>query len=146
MHRITRFLATLTAGMSASAPVAMPPPLHQGRIFTNADSSRCLTGGPIGTVLSTRPCRDGAPGQEWFQASTGTFYNGENCFRAEGAIVRVAACNGADPAQQWWFVEEIRSGRDGLCLTEEKVAPSGYGKVRLRSCTFKVNQKWVSAS
>src|SRR5690349_9849817 len=126
MRRITRFLATLTAGMAASAPVATPPPLHQGWISTKADRSRCLTGGPIGTVLSTRPCGNGMPGQEWFQASSGKFYNGENCFRAEGTVVRVAECDGADPAQEWWFVEEIRSGRHGPCLTEETVTPSGY--------------------
>ncbi len=145
MRRITRLLAMLTTGL-ATAPIPAPPPLHQGRIFAKADSNRCLTGGPIGTVVSTRPCADETPGQQWFQASTGTFYNGENCIRAESTIVRVAACAGGTPDQDWWFVEVIRNGRDGPCLTEEKIDSSGYGTVRLRACTWQLDQKWISSS
>ncbi len=91
-------------------------------------------------ILTTRPCEGGNPGQEWFQASTGKFYNDENCIRAEGTVVRVAACNGADPAQEWWFAEEIRNGQYGPCLTEER-----NGRVRLRTCTWRIEQKWVSS-
>ncbi|MFI1994994.1 ricin-type beta-trefoil lectin domain protein [Actinoplanes sp. NPDC020271] len=141
MRRLTRFLAALTTGMAASAPVVAPPPLHQGWIRPKADDSRCLTGGAAGTILSLRPCGDGTAGQEWFQASTGKFYNGENCIRSEGTVVRVAACNGADPAQEWWFVDTIRNGRYGPCLTEEH-----NGQVRLRACTGRIEQKWVSTS
>ncbi|GIF16590.1 RICIN domain-containing protein [Actinoplanes teichomyceticus] len=144
MRRITRFLATVMAGMTATAPVPAPPPLHQGKIVTRADSTRCLTGGPIGTIVSTRPCGDGVPGQHWYQASTGKFYNGENCVSAEGPVARVAECNGADPAQAWWFVKVLRNGRYGPCLTEEHIDENGYGTVRLRPCTWQRNQKWRS--
>jgi Ricin-type beta-trefoil lectin domain len=141
MRRITRFLTALTTGMAASAPVAAPPPLHQGWIHPKADDSRCLTGGMVGTLLSVRRCGDGSPGQEWFQASTGTFYNGDNCMRSEGTLVRVAACNSADPAQDWWFAGTIRNGRHGPCLTGES-----DGQVRLRPCTGQAEQQWVSTS
>lgn len=141
MRRITRFLAALTTGLAAAAPVPAPPPLHQGWILTKADNSRCLTGGTTGTLLSVRPCGNGTPGQEWFQASTGKFYNGENCIRAEGTLVRVAECNGADPTQEWSITEAIRNGQYGPCLTEER-----NGKVRLRACTGKIEQKWVAGS
>jgi hypothetical protein len=141
MRRITRFLTALTTGMAASAPIPAPPPLHQGWILARADTSRCLTGGPIGTVLSTRRCGNDTPGQDWFQASTGKFYNGENCIRAEGTVVRVAECNGSDPAQEWWLTEEIRNGEYGPCLTEEH-----NGRVRLRACTWRIEQKWVISS
>ena len=146
MRRIARVLATFTTAVAAAAPIPAPPPLHQGQIVPWTDSTRCLTGGPIGTTLSTRPCEAGTPGQDWFQASTGTFYNGSDCIRAEGTVVRVAACNGADPAQDWWFVEVIRSGRHGACLTEEGVDAAGIGTVRLRPCTWRRDQKWTSSS
>ncbi|GAA4588982.1 hypothetical protein BJY16_008746 [Actinoplanes octamycinicus] len=146
MQRSTRALAALTAGFAAAAPLPAPPPLHQGSIVTWSDSTRCLTGGAVGSVLSTRPCSNGAVGQQWFQASTGAFYNGENCVRAEGTVVRVAPCDGADPAQDWWFVKVIRSGRHGRCLTEETVDRAGTGTVRLRDCTWRRDQKWRSGS
>ncbi|WIM94549.1 RICIN domain-containing protein [Actinoplanes oblitus] len=146
MRRITRAIATLTAGFAAAAPLPAPPPLHQGWIMTRADGTRCLTGGAVGSILSTRPCSPETPGQDWFQASTGAFYNGPNCIRAEGTVVRVAACDGADPAQDWWFVSVIRSGRYGPCLTEETIDRSGTGVVRLRTCTWRRDQKWRSAS
>ncbi|AEV86925.1 hypothetical protein ACWT_5906 [Actinoplanes sp. SE50] len=141
MPRLPRVLAALVAGTTAFAPVPAPPPLHQGRVFTKADDTRCLTGGAVGALLSVRACDDQTPGQRWYQASTGALYNGLNCIRAEGALVRVAACNGGDPAQDWWFIEEIRSGRYGPCLTDE-----GDGTVRLQPCTWTLNQKWISSS
>ncbi|GLW33284.1 ricin-type beta-trefoil lectin domain protein [Actinoplanes regularis] len=144
MRRITRLLAMLTTGL-ATAPIPAPPPLHQGQIFTKADRGWCLTGGPIGTIVSTRPCDNATPGQQWFQASTGRFYNGENCISAEGTTVRVAACEGGEPAQDWWFVEVIRNGRYGPCLNEESRS-AGIGTVRLRTCTWTLNQKWISSS
>ncbi|WP_189336644.1 RICIN domain-containing protein [Actinoplanes ianthinogenes] len=142
MRRVARVIATLTAGFAAAAPLPAPPPLHQGWIVTKADHTRCLTGGAIGSILRVLPCSNETPGQNWFQASTGKFYNGENCIRAEGAVVRVAACDGTDPAQEWWFVDVIRSGRYGPCLTEE----NSSGTVRLRDCTWRRNQKWRSTS
>ncbi|WP_203829783.1 RICIN domain-containing protein [Actinoplanes palleronii] len=146
MRRITRLLATATTGMVAAAPIPAPPPLHQGWIVTRADSARCLTGGTIGTVVSTRPCGGDTPGQAWFQASAGTFYNGENCVRADRAVMRVAACDGGDPAQEWSFVTVLRSEASGACLTEENINSLGYGTVRLRDCTWQRNQKWRSTS
>ncbi|MBB2940303.1 hypothetical protein FB565_000007 [Actinoplanes lutulentus] len=132
-----------TAGPAAAVPG--PPPLLQGWIVTERNPARCLTGGPVGTVLTTAACKSGNDAQEFYQTSEGHFTNDGNCVQPEsdesGARVRVAACTyTAD--QEWWFTGTLRAGENGRCATEIAIDRTGVGTVRLRNCSEKANRKW----
>ena len=143
LRLLTIALAVLPAAPAAAAPA--PPPLLQGRIVTEQDPDRCLTGGPIGTTLATAPCVPGNKAQSFYQTSAGHFTNDGNCVQpdspAAGAKVRVAACTYRDN-QVWWFDTTLRAGPTGRCLTEVSVDRSGQGVVRLRDCSDKANRRW----
>ena len=143
-------LAALSAGVLLAAPAVAapaPPPLHQGRLITGQGAGRCLTGGPVRTVLHNAPCHSGNDGQKFYQNSAGHFNNIGNCVQpdspAAGAKVRVAACT-FDGGQDWWYTTTLRAGRNGRCLTETSVGADNRGQVRLRDCSAKPNRRWRS--
>ncbi|MEU8243885.1 RICIN domain-containing protein [Actinoplanes missouriensis] len=137
------FLAAALLGGSATAAVAVPapPPLLQGWLVTERNPARCLTGGPIGTVLFTSPCKAGDQAQDFFQTSEGRFTANGNCVQPAGSRLRVAACTFTDD-QDWWFTGTLRAGRNGRCVTEVAIDRAGVGTVRLRECSEKPNRKW----
>ena len=129
-------VATATATPTPATAAPAPPPLLQGRIVTQQNPARCLTGGPLGTVLHTAPCVSGNPAQNFYQTSAGHFTNDGRCVQPDGTKARVATCTFRDD-QDWWFGTTLRAGEHGRCLTEV-----GKGTVRLRDCSDKPNRKW----
>ena len=133
--------AILGGGESAAAAVPGPPPLLQGWLVTERNPSRCLTGGPVGTVVTTAPCRQGNEAQAFYQTSEGRFTNDGNCVEPDDSSLRVTKCTYQDD-QEWWFTGTLRAGEDGRCVTETTIDRSGVGTVRLRTCNEKANRKW----
>ncbi|MBO3740953.1 ricin-type beta-trefoil lectin domain protein [Actinoplanes flavus] len=127
-----------------------PPPLHQGLLVSGQSPNLCLTGGVVGKVLFTAVCDRSNRFQNLFLSSVGALQVGLNCVQpdstAEGARIRVAACNAQGGRQNWWFTSALQSGdRRGRCVTQNAVSADGsHGTVRLKNCTGKPNQKWRS--
>jgi hypothetical protein len=146
-------LLAVPAVPAGAAPT--PPPLHQGWIVTEQTPYRCLTGGPVGTVLHTADCdradqyQDRANQyQDFYQTSEGHFTQGENCVQPNAAGTRavVARCT-YRANQNWWYTTTLQAGdQRGNCLTELSVDASGVGKVRLRACTGTAAQRWRSVN
>ncbi|MEU4625585.1 RICIN domain-containing protein [Actinoplanes sp. NPDC023801] len=141
-------VVALLSGLPAVPAVAVPgpPPLLQGWIVTRGTAYRCLTGGPIGTVVHTSGCVRGNGAQLFYQTSEGHLTQGDNCLQphSAGAKVLVKACTYRSN-QNWWISTTVRAGtRAGLCLTELAVDRSNVGKVRLRDCTGGFTQNWRS--
>jgi hypothetical protein len=141
-------VAALLLGLSVVPATAVPgpPPLLQGWIVTRGTSYRCLTGGPIGTILYTSACVRGNKAQLFYQTSEGHLTQGGNCLQphSAGAKVLVRACTYRSN-QNWWFSTTFQAGsRSGPCLTELSVDRSNAGKVRLRDCTGAATQTWRS--
>jgi hypothetical protein len=131
-----------------AAAVPGPPPLLQGWIVTRGTPYRCLTGGPIGTILSTSACVRGNRAQLFYQTSEGRLTQGENCLQphSAGSKVLVRACTYRSD-QNWWITTTFRAGtRNGPCLTELSVDGANVGKVRLRACTGASDQGWRSVT
>lgn len=129
-----------------AAAVPGPPPLLQGWIVTRGTPYRCLTGGPVGTILTTTACVRGNPAQLFYQTSEGRLTQGENCLQphSAGSKVLVKACS-YRTNQNWWFATTFQAGtRNGPCLTEVQVQKPNVGKVRLRACTGAPGQDWRS--
>lgn len=143
MRVLVPLLTATMLGGSATAAVAVPgpPPLLQGWIVTERNPSRCLTGGPIGTVVHTSPCKAGNEAQQFYQTSEGHFTNNGNCMEPDGSKIRIAACTFRDE-QSWWFTGTLRVGERGRCVTEVSIDRSGIGTVRLRACNDNPNRKW----
>ncbi|WP_229068206.1 RICIN domain-containing protein [Actinoplanes sp. DH11] len=137
--------AALLGPAGAALAVPGPPPLIQGWIVTERNPSRCLTGGPVGTIVHTGACKAGNKAQSFYQTSEGHFTNDGNCMEPDGeqsgARIRVAACTFTDE-QDWWFTGTLRAGENGRCVTEVRIQRSGVGVVRLRDCSDKANRKW----
>ncbi|MEU4690342.1 RICIN domain-containing protein [Actinoplanes sp. NPDC023714] len=133
--------AMLGGGETSAAAVPGPPPLLQGWLVTERNPGRCLTGGPVGTVLTTAPCRQGNDAQDFYQTSEGHFTNDGNCVEPHDSALRVAKCTYRGD-QEWWFTGTLRAGQNGRCVTETAIDRAGVGTVRLRTCSDKANRKW----
>jgi hypothetical protein len=143
-------VAALLLGLAAvpAAAVPGPPPLLQGWIVTRGTPYRCLTGGPVATILYTSACVRGNKAQLFYQTSEGHLTQGDHCLQphSAGAKVLVKACTYRSN-QNWWFSTTLQAGsRNGPCLTELSVDRSNVGKVRLRACTGGATQTWRSVT
>ncbi|WP_203834062.1 ricin-type beta-trefoil lectin domain protein [Actinoplanes campanulatus] len=140
----------LAAPATPVAAAPGPPPLHQGLLVSAQSPNLCLTGGAVGKVLATGVCDRANRFQNLFLTSTGILRVGLDCIQpdstAEGARIRVAACNSQNGRQIWWFTAALQSrDRNGRCVTQNAVSADGkHGTVRLKACNGRPNRKWRS--
>ncbi|GAA4926356.1 RICIN domain-containing protein [Actinoplanes utahensis] len=129
----------LGAPATPVAAVPGPPPLHQGWIITEQTPYRCLTGGPVGTILHTAACDRASKAQDFYQTSDGHFTQNGNCVQA---VDTVAALKAPAVTKKPAAVTKKPAGTGKPKPAQVKVMTDSGASVRVVTCTYKGDQNW----